>query len=123
MTKKRNENIRKSCQQLDVLIDFLHREIISDEMARQMKKITHRIKRTTWRGKKEQSKCEERGIINVKVVTGSNSSLTLKKPLLTSFCPICLDTGTAEKMSKHKCRGYKCLKVKNTNEHPPATDW
>lgn len=50
--KRRNENIRKSCDEINKIADF----IMSDDFKGRMtigvilKIIAHRIKRTTWRG-------------------------------------------------------------------------
>jgi len=50
--RKRDVNIRKACDHLNRLAElFIHRVDIVNEV----KKITHSIKRTTWRGQENKS--------------------------------------------------------------------
>lgn len=48
---KRKENIRKACDEIDLLLDLLNKRVTPFHIVyRQIKDLTHRIKRTTWRG-------------------------------------------------------------------------
>lgn len=56
MTNKRNDNVRKALKEIDVLIIglcvFYNIDPKNCPFIHNLKKISHRIKRTTWRGSK-----------------------------------------------------------------------
>lgn len=66
---KRKINIRKSCDEIDAIAELLILNLACNYngMGRLLKKISHRIKRTTWRGRETKIFIQKPSTTNMEV--------------------------------------------------------